>query len=65
MPVATRIPCNKANSLNDLIQDDTFLDRGPAIELWRKDHNGKTLRQGKLESHGLMKFAEWLATERF
>lgn len=64
MPVATRIPCNKTNSLSDLIQDDTLLDRDSAIELWLKDHNGKTLRQGKRESHGL-KFAEWLPTERF
>ena len=50
------------HSLSDLIQDDTLLDRGPAIEKWLKEHNGKTLRQGKRESHGL-KFEEWLATE--
>lgn len=49
------------HSLSDLIQDDTLLDRGPAIEKMLKARNGQTLRKGKRESHGL-KFEEWLMT---
>jgi hypothetical protein len=49
------------HSLSDLIQDDTLLDRGPAIEKMLKARNGQTLRNGKRESHGL-KFEEWLMT---
>ncbi len=49
------------HSLSDLIQDDTLLDRGPAIEKMLKARNGETLRKGKRESHGL-KFEEWLMT---
>ena len=42
-------------------EEDTLLDRGPAIEKHLKERNGQTLRKGKRESHGL-KFEEWLSS---
>jgi hypothetical protein len=42
-------------------EDDTLLERAPAIEKHLKAHNGQTLRKGKRDSHGL-KFEEWLSS---
>lgn len=49
------------HTLSDLVEDASLLERGPAIEAWLKKRNGRTLRHGRRESHGLS-FEEWLMT---